>query len=156
IANLPANTTAFSNAISHKTTYAQQMLLNIQQQVGRDWVFEMGFQGALNRHLYGFINQNIASPSFGNGSTVASRTPFANMGGLQYVHDTGTGNYNALSVKATRSFKQGFSVIASYTFSKALDDTSGVRSQGNDILFPQDNRCIPCDYGPSAFDVRNR
>jgi len=72
------------------------------------------------------------------------------------VHDTGTGNYNALSVKATRSFRQGFSVIASYTYSKALDDTSGVRSQGNDILFPQDNRCIPCDYGPSAFDVRNR
>lgn len=47
-------------------------------------------------------------------------------------------------------------MIGSYTFSKSLDDTSGVRSQGNDILFPQDNRCIPCDYGPSAFDVRNR
>ncbi len=23
-------------------------------------------------------------------------------------------------------------------------------------MFPQDNRCISCDYGPSAFDVRNR
>ena len=31
-----------------------------------------------------------------------------------------------------------------------------MRVQGNDILFPQDNRCLPCDYGPSAFDVKHR
>jgi hypothetical protein len=47
-------------------------------------------------------------------------------------------------------------VIASYTLGKSLDDTSGIRNQGNDNLFPQDNRCIPCDYGRSAFDVHNR
>ncbi|MES2391007.1 MAG: TonB-dependent receptor, partial [Acidobacteriota bacterium] len=160
IANLPANTTAFSNAVSHKTTYAEQFLLNVQQQVGKDWIFEAGYQGSVSRHLYGFINQNIATPYgyVGNGTptSVASRTPFANMGGLQYVHDAGSGNYNAVSVKGTRHFGKGLSVIASYTFGKSLDDTSGVRSQGNDILFPQDNRCLACDYGPSAFDVRNR
>jgi hypothetical protein len=160
ISNLPANTTAFSNAPSHKTTYAQQFLLNIQQQIGKDWVLEAGYQGATSRHLYGFINQNIATPYgyIGNGAatSVASRTPFANMGGIQYVHDAGSGNYNAASVKATRRFSKGLNVIASYTWSKSLDDTSGVRSQGNDILFPQDNRCLSCDYGPSSFDVRNR
>jgi hypothetical protein len=47
-------------------------------------------------------------------------------------------------------------VIASYTRGKSLDDTSGVRNQGNDELFPQNNRCIPCEYGPSAVDIRNR
>jgi hypothetical protein len=160
VSNLPPSTTAFSNAVSHKTTYAQQFLLNIQQQIGKDWAFEAGYQGALSRHLYGFINQNIATPYgyIGNGAatSVASRTPFANMGGIQYVHDAGSGNYNAFSVKATRRFSQGLNVIASYTFSKSLDDTSGIRSQGNDNLFPQDNRCLACDYGPSAFDVRNR
>jgi hypothetical protein len=160
ISNLPANTTAFSNAVSHKTTYAQQFLLNIQQQIGKDWAFEAGYQGALSRHLYGFINQNIATPYgyVGNGAatSVASRTPFANMGGIQYVHDAGSGNYNAFSVKVTRRFNKGLNVIASYTLGKSLDNTSGIRSQGNDNLFPQDNRCLACDYGPSAFDVRNR
>lgn len=160
VANLPANTTAFSNAVSHRTTYAQQFLLNIQQQVGKDWAFETGFQGALSRHLYGFLNQNAATPYgyVGNGAvtSVASRTPFANMGGLQYEHDQGTGNYNAFSVKATRRFDRGLNVIASYTLSKSLDNSSGIRNQGNDNLFPQDNRCLSCEYGPSAFDVRNR
>jgi len=34
------------------------------------------------------------------------------------VQDGGVGNYNSLSVKMTRRFHQGFSVIGSYTFSK--------------------------------------
>ena len=158
ISNLPPST-AFVDALSHRTPYTQQFLLNLQQQVGQDWVFEAGYQGALSRHLYGFINVNVASPygPLGNGATsVASRTPFANMGGVQYVHDEGTGNYHAFSVKATRRFHNGLNVIASYTLAKSLDDTSGIRSQGNDELFPQDNRCIRCDYGPSGFDIRNR
>ena len=166
ISNLGPSTTAFVDAASHKTTYAEQFLLNIQQQVGHDWSFEVGYQGGLSRHLYGFKNINIASPygplgsagllPNGNPISVAARTPFPNMGGIQYVHDEASGNYNAFSAKATRRFSNGLNVIASYTLSKSLDDTSGVRSQGNDILFPQDNRCIPCEYGRSAFDVHNR
>ncbi len=151
---------AFANAVDHKTSYTEQFLLNLQRQVGSDWSFELGYQGAVSRHLYGFLNANAATPYgyIGNGapSPVASRTPFANMGGLQFVHDEGTGNYNSAAVKATRRFSHGFNVIASYTYSKSLDDTSGIRNQGNDNLYPQNSYCIPCEYGPSAFDVRNR
>ncbi len=153
-------TTAFSNAPTHKTTYTEQFLLNLQQQVGQDWSFELGYQGAVHRHLYGFKNANQATPygyiGSGASSSVASRTPFANMGGIQYVLDSGSGNYNAFSVKATRRFSRGLNVIASYTRGKSLDDTSGIRNQGNDNLYPQDSECTPCEYGRSAFDVKNR
>jgi hypothetical protein len=160
VSNLPASTTAFSNAASHKTTSSQQFLLNIQQQVGKNWSFEAGYQGAVSRHLYGFKNLNVATPYgyLGNGAatSVASRTPFANVGAIQYAHDEGSANYHAVSAKVNRRFNNGFNVIASYTLSKSLDNTSGLRNQGNDQLFPQDNRCLSCEYGPSAFDVRNR
>ena len=159
ISNLGPST-AFANAVSHRTSYTEQFLLNIQQQVGKDWVFELGYQGALSRRLYGFLNANQATPygyiGSGAATSVASRTPFANMGGIQYVHDEGTGNYNAFSVKATRRFSNGLNVIASYTWAKSLDDASGIRNQGNDQLYPQNSRCVSCEYGPSAFDVRNR
>jgi hypothetical protein len=159
VANLGPGT-AYSNAVSHKTSYTEQFLLNVQQQVGQDWSFEFGYQGALHRHLYGFRNANQATPSgylpAGSPTTTAGRTPFANMGGVQYVHDYGTGNYNAFSVKATRRFNNGLNVIASYTLGKSLDDTSGVRNQGNDNLYPQDSECVACEYGRSAFDVHNR
>ena len=152
--------TAYANAVSHKTSYTEQYLLNIQQQVGQDWSFEVGYLGAGHRHLYGFRNANQATPygyiGTGASSSVASRTPFANMGGVQYVIDYGTGNYNAFSVKATRRFSKGLNVFASYTWGKALDDTSGIRNQGNDNLYPQDSECVACEYGRSAFSVKNR
>ncbi|HEV2324440.1 MAG TPA: carboxypeptidase-like regulatory domain-containing protein [Terracidiphilus sp.] len=169
IVTLGPGTVEYANAPSHKTSYTEQFLLNIQRQVGQDWSFEAGYQGALSRHLYGFINANQPTPYgyFGGSATsVASRLPFSvGLGpdgktpvqyGLQYVHDQGTGNYNALSVKATRRFSKGFNVISSYTWGKSLDDTSGIRNQGNDNLYPQNSLCISCEYGRSAFDVKNR
>ena len=161
VANLPASTTAYANAVSHKTSYTEQFLFNIQQQVGQDWSFEAGYQGAVHRHLYGFLNANQATPAgyYATGTapaTLAGRTPFANMGGIQYVHDMGSGNYNAFAVKATRRFSKGLNVIASYTWGKSLDDSSGIRNQGNDNLYPQNSRCIACEYGRSAFDIKNR
>jgi len=177
--NLGTNTVAFSNAVTHHSSYTEQFLLNLQQQIGKNWSFEAGYQGALSRHLYGFFNGNQPTPfgvaGLGAGYTIvanptacstctkaqitslASREPFQNVqSGAQMVHDEGTGNYNAGSVKVNRRFSKGFSVIASYTYSKSLDDTSGVRNQGNDLLNAQNGLCIPCEYGPSAFDVRNR
>ena len=165
---LGPTTVEYANAPSHKTSYTGQFLFNIQRQVGQDWSFEIGYQGAVSRHLYGFINANQPTPYgyLGTGAvtTVASRLPFyvglANGNpaqyGLQYQHDQGTGNYNAFSVKATRRFSKGLSVMASYTWGKSLDDTSGIRNQGNDNLYPQDSECIRCEYGRSAFDVKNR
>ncbi len=166
---LGPTTVEYANAPSHKTSYAEQFLLNIQRQVGQDWSFEVGYQGALSRHLYGFKNANQPTPYgyLGSGAvtTVASRLPFyVGLGsnglpaqyGLQYQHDQGAGNYNAFSVKATRRFSKGLNVIASYTLGKSLDDSSGIRNQGNDNLYPQDSECIACEYGRSAFDVKNR
>ena len=136
-------TVEYANAPSHKTSYTEQFLLNIQRQVGQDWSFEIGYQGAVSRHLYGFINANQPTPYgyLGTGAvtSIASRLPFyvgldssgnPAQYGLQYQHDQGTGNYNAFSVKATRRFSQGLNVIASYTWGKSLDDTSGIRNQG--------------------------
>ena len=185
--SLPPNTVAFSNATTHHTSYTEQYLLNVQQQIGKNWSFEVGYQGALSRHLYGFFNANQPSPygvltggtggaNSGTGynivsaatatcpnctkatiTSLASREPFQNvLSGAQMVHDEGTGNYNAGSVKVNRRFTKGLDLTASYTYSKSLDDTSGIRNQGNDLLNAQNGLCIPCEYGPSAFDVRNR
>ncbi len=169
VVTLGPTTVEYANAPSHKTSYTQQFLLNIQQQVGQDWSFEVGYQGALSRHLYGFMNANQPTPygylGTGAATSVASRLPYyvgyssgttPAQYGLQYVHDQGIGSYNAFDVKATRRFSRGLTVIGSYTWGKSLDDTSGIRNQGNDNLYPQDSECIHCEYGRSAFDVKNR
>jgi hypothetical protein len=41
-------------------------------------------------------------------------------------------------------------------WSKSIDNSSGIRNQGFDTLFPQDNRCRRCDRALSSFDTRHR
>lgn len=145
---------AWAAAYNHATPYTMQYLLNVQRQLGTNWVLEAGYLGSQSRHLYGFQNVNQAGP--GPSASINSRVPFPNFGVLSYVNDTYTGNYNAGSVKLTRRFGQGISLITNYTWSKSIDDSSGTRTQGYDILFPQDSTCLECERGLSSFDVRHR
>jgi hypothetical protein len=151
---------AYVDAVDHKTSYTMQYLLNIQRQFGNNWSFEASYLGTVSHHLYGFQDANQAIPYgyLGTGAVtpVSARLPYLNYGVIQLVADGGNANYNGLSLKATRRFSQGISVISSYTFAKSIDDTSGIRVQGSDTLFPQNSDCIECERGLSSFDVRHR
>jgi hypothetical protein len=145
---------AYVAAYDHATSYTMQYLLNVQRQIGLNWVVETGYLGSVSHHLYGFQNVNQAVP--GPASGFGSRVPFPNFGVIQLVADGSNANYNSGSVKVTRRFSQGMSLTTSYTWSKSIDNTSGIRNQAFDTLFPQDNRCLRCDRALSSFDTRNR
>ena len=102
--------------------------------------------------MAGFWDQNQGIPS-PRGSS-ASHLPFADYGFIQTVEDMGNAEYNSLAVKVTKRFSQGLSLTSAYTYSKSIDDTSGIRVQGYDTLFPQNSYCIRCERGLSAFDTR--
>jgi hypothetical protein len=151
---------AYVDAYNHLTPYSMQYLLNIQREVAHNWLIEAGYLGTVSHDLYGFQDANQAIPYgyIGNGAAtpVSARLPYLNYGVIQLVQDGGNANYNSLSFKATRRFSQGVSVIGSYTWSKSIDDTSGIRVQGFDTLYPQNSDCIECERGLSSFDVRHR
>ena len=144
----------YVDALDHKTSYTMQFLLNVQRQIAGNWLIEGGYLGGESHHLQGFQDANQAPP--GTVGSSISRLPWQDFGIIQLVDDGANGNYNSLSIKATRRFSQGVSVISSYTWSKSIDDTSGIRVQGYDVLFPQNSYCIACERGLSSFDVRSR
>jgi hypothetical protein len=145
---------AYAMNYDHHTSYSMQYLFNIQRQVTPVWLLEAGYLGGVSHHLQGFGNANMGFP--GATGNPNSRIPFPNFGVIQLVMDGANGNYNSFSFKATRRFSQGFNVVASYTFAKSIDETSGIRNQGTDTLFPANSNCIVCERGLSAFDVRHR
>ena len=61
-------------ADSHATPYTFEYLLNLQRQLGANWVVEVGYLGSLSRHLYGFRDANQPIPGT---TSLGSRTPFA-------------------------------------------------------------------------------
>jgi hypothetical protein len=145
---------AYVMSKDHHTSYSMQYLVNIQRQLAGNWLIEAGYLGAGSHHLQGFSDPNQGIP--GTVGSATSRLPYSNFGVIQLVHDGGNGNYHSLSIKATKRFSTGLSVISSYTWAKSIDVTSGIRPQGFDTLFPQNSFCLKCERGLSSFDVRHR
>ena len=137
-----------------RTTYVSEWTLNLQQSLGKNTVFEIGYVGNSGHRLKAERSINLPQPGPGN---LQLRRPWQNIGFVQFSDGNGNTNYNALQMKVQRSFSNGFTLLSSYTWSKSLDNTSGARPGGGDVLFPGN----PFDLGRgerglSSFDVRHR
>lgn len=150
----------YVDSLDHKTSYSMEYLVDVQRQFGRNWVFEASYLGSVSRHLQGYQNVNQVIPygylGAGTATPIATRQPFPNFSVIPLVEDGRNGVYNGMSLKATRRFNAGVSIISSYTWAQSIDNASGVRVQGFDTLFPQNSDCLKCERGLSAFDVRHR
>ncbi len=116
--------------------YTQQYDLNLQYEIARDLLWQVGFVGSRSSHLAGCVEFNqavIATPEDPfNGVTtttnenIAQRVPFQGIGSGSYTCGTTfSANYNSLQSSLTQRFNHGLQFQASYTFSKNLDYTSG-------------------------------
>jgi hypothetical protein len=144
---------AFSMKFDRRTPYTHQYLFNVQRELAPDVTLEAGYLGSISRHLESYRGVSAAVPGPG---TVASRSPYPNFGLLVLVDDGANGSYNSLAGKLTKRFSKGLTTLVAYTWSKSIDETSGVRTQDSDTLFSQDGNCMRCERGLSAFDDRHR
>jgi hypothetical protein len=137
------------------TTYALQYLLNVQRELSASTVFEFGYTGSISRRLQALVDLNQAIP--GATGSVASRSPFPEFNAIQTVSATGRGSYNGLGMKLQRRFADGLTALVSYTWSKSIDDTSGIRGQSNDGLqYLQNSACEVCERAISSFNTPHR
>jgi hypothetical protein len=63
---------------------------------------------------------------------------------IQGIANGANAEYNSFSIKVTRRFTRGFSLVSSWTWAKSIDDTSGIRPQSydNNSGIPQNSYCI--------------
>lgn len=73
-------------------------------------------------------------------------------GSVDYKSDIGSSTYNALLLSLERRFSSGLSFQGRYTWSHSINDGSVGGGESNG---PENVNCLPCDKGPSVFDVRN-
>jgi hypothetical protein len=73
-------------------------------------------------------------------------------GSVDYKSDIGASSYNALLLSLQRRFTNGLSFQAGYTWSHSINDGSVGGGESNG---PENVNCLPCDYGPSVFDIRH-
>jgi hypothetical protein len=119
--------------------YAQQWNFNIQRELGHDWMFETGYSGSKGTHLETTYDDNFSPPGPGN---VDDKRPYKSAvipgsnvtispGAIHGYHFNGNSIYHALLTKLEKRFSGGFTLLTSYTFSKAIGDTCGNSAAGD-------------------------
>lgn len=134
------------------TTYVEQYMFNIQRELTRDAVLEVGYLGNQGHHLLRFVLANQAVPKTGptDNSSLASRRPWPGLGGIQELMDIGNSNYHSLSAKLTQRPAKGLTYTIAFTWMKSLDYGSAVRGGPS---WPPDSYNLRALYGPSDFAV---
>ena len=150
-----------------RTPYIQQWALNLQYQAGKATLVEVGYAGSKGVALPDrrAIDQAIlASPSNPvNGQTTNTaanaglRVPYEGFSpeGLLAEETASDSRYNSLQASVRQRFSHGLQFLASYTFSKAMDDTSG----GSTSIFSEvsgDEDHLGVNKGLSDFDRKHR
>jgi hypothetical protein len=130
----------FLIARSFKQDQAQVWNFSIERQLGSSMMGSIAYVGTHGVHLYRDLQLNQALPGPG---PIAPRLPFyaiaPNIPTVDQRNGDGTSHYNALQAKLEKRYSMGLTFLASYTWSKTLDNTTN-------IVYPYDDKL---NYGLS-------
>ena len=137
-----------------KPAYVQQWNFNIQREMARMGVISVAYAGAKGTDLPRSLDINQPYPDAGAVSFLARLSPaFSN---ILETESAGDSEYQSFQVSFhRRPHRRGFSILASYTFSKSIDDTSSFLPVPADQNFPQNSHNYHLEHALSGFDVPN-
>jgi len=152
--------------------YAEEWGLTIDHQLPAGFLFSASYLGSHGVRLFSRGGVNfctspvfVFSNSAGNANctrrldryfpgadpTDPSQTldPYSS---VDIKRDIGSSTYHAIGLALERRFDNGFSFQGRYTLSHSINDgaVGGGESSG-----PENVNCLPCDKGPSIFDIRH-
>ena len=145
---------------NRRTGYSQQFNLAVQRELPGGAVAEAGYIGNLSRKLGSdniSINQ-IPPWILGPGRTGRQYRPFPQFSNVSILAPSfGVSSYHAGLLKVQKRYSHGFNLIATYTWSKFLDNSSGGGSTLGDEGAAYSNFYNRrADWGPSENDIRHR
>jgi hypothetical protein len=145
-----------------RTPYGLQFNTQVQYEINRDWNLDVGYVGTTGVKLLSRrqVNPGIPGPGATSGNINPRRVlnignPLdaayggAVYGGITDQLSDANSNYNSLQVGLTKRFSHGLIVTQAYTWSHAIDNASGLRTNSRvDSLL--------ADRGNTEFDNRHR
>jgi len=135
-----------------RTAYTQQWNFNVQQELGRNRVIELAYAGSKGTKLLGARDLNQPNPS----PQTPNLRPQPQFADINILESRGDSSYQSLQARFQQSFQHGLAALASYTWSKSIDDASSFFASSGDANFPQDSRNTRAERALSNFDLRHR
>jgi hypothetical protein len=140
--------------------YVMEYNLTLEQQLPGDFGARIGYVGSQSRRF--FLSRDVNEPAFVPGAAttaagLAARRPYeptpATYVFQQIVEnaDANNANYSALQMTLTRRLSHGFSMLASYVWSKSMDISS--IDPANITLTLSDQTNLKRDYARSDYNI---
>ncbi len=134
--------------------YAQQWNFNLQHEVAPGYVVTAAYVGTKGTRLP--IRRELNPATFRTGATVgnsdARRIYAPNFASIISYENVINSTYHALQFTLNKRFSRGFTILASYNYSKSIDGMS----LDVDGFNGQDTLNMRADKGLSDFDIRHR
>ncbi len=141
-----ANLRLSSFQVNPKWPKSMQWNWNVQRQLPKDMVWEVGYYGSKSTHLPMRWNANYALPGPGNINSRRRYTSIVYPGTNLVVspltivdrHDWfGNSQFHSFQTRLEKRFSSGVSFLGNYSFSKTIGDTGGFSGAGNAPGSPQ-------------------
>jgi len=152
-----------------KSPYMINYNLNIQQQISKSMVLQVGYVGSQGHRLWRFFDISQPSEAQINAADIAceciqdfgvdARPLAGNPYGAYYVlqeNSTGRSNYNSLQVSWRVTNWHRLSSMLNYVYSKSLDNSSDGEDFVPNAAQPQDSTRPELEYAPSNFNIPHR
>jgi hypothetical protein len=156
--------------------YAQHWNLNVQRSLSENLLLEVGYVGTKGTKLPRMIEgnptvyipgqsttDNVDQRRLHSGCTLNEPESACEYASTGLISGIANSSYNALEASLRKRFSGGLSFLASYTWSKAIDDVSSFNIAGSSSIqvagendLAQDPRNLAAERGPSLFDARHR
>ena len=147
---LPASAFAFQRDL--RTPYVQQWNLGVQRDLGKSRVLEIAYVGSKGTKLISGRDINQPFPS----AAPINPRPVAQFADVTFEESSADSSYNSLQARFQQRLDFGLSVLASYTWSRSIDNASSFFSSAGDPNFPQNSHDTAAERGLSNFDIRHR
>jgi hypothetical protein len=132
-----------------------QYSIGVERQLANNSVLNVSYVGNQNRHQNDYRNIDVPNQSYlagliTNNAAYNTLLPYQGYSSISLAENAGNGHYNGLQVSLTSQIKKNLSVNVAYTYSSAIDPTTG-----GDLYTVSNPYNRAYDDGPSPYDRRN-
>jgi hypothetical protein len=131
--------------------YSPQWSFTIQRALGRSMSLEVGYLGSASAHLQRTVYYNDRVPG-GPIANVNLRRPFPDMGFVQAVEAPVHSSYHSFQTRLQQRLARGFTLLASFSWEKSIDNGSGIRQATGDAYAPPNGGDLRSERSVSAFN----
>jgi Carboxypeptidase regulatory-like domain len=137
--------------------------VTVERQVAKDWMAHISYVGSHSTHVATSLQENPAVFTPGSALGTDARRAFHNFSGITLDSQAVNGHYNSLQTGFEKRMSKGLTVLANYTWSKAIDNlpfnqsVTGPGPNASGTTYPwYFPKADGLDYGRADFDRTHR